>query len=96
MKHHDLKAIAEAAAQAHNDENARLVALGLNSKARYPMLKELREAKDAAWAAYVKGAHKYVRKELDKVIAAGRPARKEAELARSPWKRALAEAKAAK
>ena len=79
MKHEELKAIAEAAVKAHNDENARLVAMGLNSKARYPMLKELREAKDAAWANYVQGAHAYVRKELDKVIAAGRPARKAAE-----------------
>jgi len=90
MKHQNLKTVAEAAAKAHDDENARLVAQGLNSKARYPMLKELRDAKDAAWAAYVKGAHTFVRKELDKVIAEGRPARKEAELSRSAWKRAKA------
>ena len=96
MNHNELKAIAETAAKAHDDENARLVALGLNSKARYPLLKDLREAKNAAWSAYVTGAHRYVRKELDKMIAADRPARKAAELARSPWKSAKAAAAAAK
>ena len=96
MNHNALKALAEAAVKAHDDANARLVARGLNSKARYPLLKDLREAKDAAWGAYVKGAKKFVRKELDKVIAAGRPAKTAAELARSPWKSAKAAAAAAK
>ena len=95
MNHNELKALAEAAVKAHDDENARLVAMGLNSKARYPLLIDLREAKDA-WGAYVKGAKKFVRKELDKVIAAGRPAKTAAELARSPWKSAKAAAAAAK
>ncbi len=90
-----LKQALDASVQAHDVEKARLIAAGLNSKARYPMLKDLALAVSTANSAYVAAAHSAVRKELNKIIAADAPRRRAEKLARSPWKQAKAAAKAA-
>ena len=87
-----LKTAAEAAHAAHEAKKAEYVAQGMNSRAHYPLLKDLREAAVAAHAAYVASAKKGIHKELTKIINEGRADRKAAELARSPWKRAKAAA----
>lgn len=85
-----LKERADAAVAAYQAENARLAALGMKSRDRYEACRPLKAAQDAAWAAYVKGSHAGVKRELDKIIVADRPARKAAEFSRSAWKRAKA------
>lgn len=87
-----LKQALDAAVAAHDAERDRLAAAGLKSAARYEALKPLKAAMDAANAAYVKAAHGNVRRQLDAIIRAGRPAREAAALDRSPWKQAKAEA----
>ncbi len=91
-KHHELKNALDAARAAYEAEKARLTALGLKSKERYEALKPLKAVKDAANAAYVQAAHAYVKRGLDKIIAADRPEREAAARARSPWKQAKWEA----
>lgn len=90
-----LKQALDAAFDAHEGEKARLIAAGLNSKARYPLLKDLAAAVSAANAAYVKAAHGAIRKELNTIIAADAPRAHAEKLARSPWKAAKASAQAA-
>lgn len=83
-----LKAALDAATLAYNTEQAKLVAQGLNSKARYPLLKDLKAAQDSANSAYVNTAHSAIKKELNKIIAADAPARAAAARSRSAWKQA--------
>lgn len=87
-KINELKAIAEAAGKAHDDEKARLASLGLKSQARYELLKPLKAAADKAHAEYAQYAKGQIAKELDKIIAADLPNRQAAARARSPWKMA--------
>lgn len=47
-----LKQASDLAAAAHDAERDRLAAAGLNSKARYPLLKALKQASNDAYAAY--------------------------------------------
>jgi hypothetical protein len=89
-----LKATLDQATEAYNVEQARLVAAGLNSKARYEALKPLKAAQDAANSAYVKAATNHVKRGLDAIIAADAPRRAAEKLARSPWKQAKAAAQA--
>lgn len=90
-----LKQALDAAVVAHNTERDRLAASGLKSAARYEALKPLKAVVDAANAAYVKAAHGQINRKLSAIIAADKPARQAAALARSPWKQAKAAAKIA-
>ena len=83
-----LKQALDSAVAAHDAERDRLAAAGLNSKARYEQLKPLKAAVDAANSAYVKFTHGQIRRELDTIIEAGRPAREADARDRSPWKQA--------
>lgn len=76
MKHNELKAAAEAAQAAYTNEQSRLIAAGFKSSERYNMLKDLKAAADAAHDVYAKAAKSYVRRELDKIIAAQTPAQR--------------------
>jgi len=87
-KINELKAIAETAGKAHEDEKARLADSGLKSQARYELLKPLKAAADHAHAEYAKFAKGQIAKELDNIIAADLPNRQAAARARSPWKQA--------
>lgn len=89
----NLKAAAEAAINAHNDEKARLASLGLKSQERYELLKSLKVTADAAHAKYVKFAHGQIKSELNKIIAADLPNRQAAARSRSAWKQAKFDAK---
>lgn len=95
VKINELKARVEAAAKAHDDEKARLAALGYKSQERYFLLKPLKKVLDDLNAEYVKFAHGQIKGELNKIIAADRPARQAAARARSPWKQAKYAAKKA-
>lgn len=94
MNTNELKQALDAAQAAYVAEQARLTEAGLKSKDRYEALKPLKAAVEAANAAYVDSAHGDVKKKLNKIIAAGAPARRAEKLARSPWKQAVAQAKA--
>lgn len=83
-----LKQTLDSAVAAHDAERDRLAAAGMNSKARYEQLKPLKDAVDAANAAYVKFTHGQIRGELYAIIEADRPFREAAARARSPWKQA--------
>lgn len=88
VKINALKQAAAEASATHDAERDRLAAAGLNSKARYPLLKQLKAAADAAHAEYVKFAHGQIRGELNAIIRADAPARAAAARSRSPWKQA--------
>lgn len=88
-----LKQALAAAAAAYDAEKARLTEAGMKSAQRYEALKPLKAVVDAANAALVKEATSHVRRQLDAIIAAGKPARDAAALARSPWKQAKMAAK---
>ena len=96
MTVNELKQALDAAQAAYVAEQARLTDAGLKSKERYEALKPLKAAVDAANVAYVDAAQGAIKGKLNKIIAAGAPARRAEKLARSPWKQAVAEAKAAK
>lgn len=83
-----LKQVAGVAQTAYEVEQAHLVALGLNSKARYPLLKTLKTEADVTAKVYRDFAHGQINKELCAIIASGKPARDAAARARSPWKQA--------
>jgi len=83
-----LKATAEVASAAYEAEKARLTAAGFKSAERYVMLKVLKAAEDAACKVYRDFANGQIKLELNKIIAAGAPARAAAARARSPWKQA--------
>ncbi len=87
-----LKAKSEQSAQAYEALKAELTAQGLNSRQRYPLLKELKEIANADHSAYQKFAVKEIKSELNKIIAADLPNRKAAERSRSAWKKAKHEA----
>jgi hypothetical protein len=86
----ELKQSAEALAAAYHAEVARLTAAGLKSKERYEALKPMKAELDAAWKLHVSAAHKHVKSELNKIIAADAPRLRNEKLARSPWKQAKA------
>lgn len=83
-----LRQTLDGAVAAHDAERDRLAALGLNSKARYELLKPLKAAVDSANSDLNKFAKSQINRELDKIIEANRPAREAAARARSPWKQA--------
>lgn len=83
-----LKQVSEIAHAALNAEKDRLTAAGFKSQERYTMLKDLKASADKAHAEYSKFAKSQISRELDKIIAADRPAREAAARARSPWKQA--------
>lgn len=83
-----LKQIAVTAQTAYLAEQARLAALGLNSKARYPLLKTLKAVVDSSHAAYAKYADGQINMELVKIIEADRPNVEAGARARSAWKQA--------
>lgn len=82
------QAAASAACAAYNAEKDRLTALGYKSAERYALLKDLKAVEDAACKLARDAANSYIKKELNKIIRAGAPARAEAARARSPWKQA--------
>ena len=84
----ELKAVADAAAAAHDAEQSRLVAAGLKSAERYKLLKPLQTARDDAHAVYAKYAKGQINRELVKIINADRPIKEAAARARSAWKMA--------
>lgn len=86
------QAAATAACAAYSAEKDRLTALGYKSADRYVMLKDLKAAEDAACKLARDAATKYIKRELDTIIRAGKPARDAAARARSPWKQAKFEA----
>lgn len=88
-----LKQVLDAAQAVYVAEQGRLTAAGLKSRQRYEQLKPLKDAVDAANYAYVKFTHGQIGRELNAIIASGRPARDAAARARSPWKQAKFEAK---
>jgi hypothetical protein len=90
-----LKQTLDQATEAYNAEQARLAAAGLKSKERYGALRPLKAAQDAANSAYVAAAHRAVRAELSKIIAADALVRRAEKLARSPWRQAKSATKAA-
>lgn len=83
-----LKAAASIAGAACAAEKDRLTAAGYKSAERYVMLKDLKAAADAAHNLYRDAANGAIKKELNAIIRAGRPAREAAARARSPWKQA--------
>ncbi len=83
-----LKQVAEAAFAAHEAKKAELIEAGMNAAQRRKALKSLHEAKNAAHAEYARFAKGEINRELDKIIAAGAEERREAAIARSPWKQA--------
>lgn len=95
MNVNELKQALDAAQAAYVAEQTRLTEAGLKSKERYEALKPLKAVVDAANAAYVDAANGAIKTKLNKIIAAGAPARRAEKLARSPWKQAVAQAKAA-
>lgn len=64
-----LKATLDAAVAAHDSKKEELTSAGLNSKARYEALKELKAAVDAANSAYVKYTHGQIKRELSAICA---------------------------
>lgn len=84
----ELEAVAIQKGRKYNAEIERLKAAGVNSNGRYQATKELKAEYDAACAAHAAFAKGQIKKELDKIIAADRPAREEAARARSAWKMA--------
>jgi hypothetical protein len=82
----ELKAAAEKAHAQYENEQARLVALGMKSKDRYEALKPLKAAADEAWGAYkeagTKKVLKRVRAHINNINAQARAEK----LARSPYK----------
>ena len=83
-----IKATSAAAHAVLNAEQARLVEAGLKSKERYELLKPLKASADAAHAEYSKYSIGQIKGELNKIIAAGAPARAAASRSRSAWKQA--------
>ena len=83
-----LKQAAATAAAVYDAEKDRLTAAGFKSAARYSMLKDLKAAVDKTHAEYSNFAIAQIKGELNKIIAAGRPARAAAARARSAWKQA--------
>lgn len=91
-----LKQESEVAHAALNSEKARLAAAGFKSAQRYVMLKDLKAAADKAFVEYSKFAKSQIMGELNKIIAADRPARAAAARSRSAWKQAKFDAANAK
>ena len=83
-----LKQVASEAGAAYTMEQARLVALGLRSKERYSILKNLKAAADTAHAEYSKFAKGQINRALAAIIAADKPARDAGARGRSAWKMA--------
>lgn len=83
-----LKSLSGVAQATYEAEKARLAALGYKSVARYEMLKDLKAAADAEYAAYRSCAHKEIKAELNKIIRADRPNREAGARGRSAWKQA--------
>lgn len=92
MSIESLKQTADAAFAAHEAKKAELAAQGLNSKAREKALKNLKAAYQEAHAVYAAAAKRGIHAELTKIINAGAAERREAKIARSPWKQAKANA----
>lgn len=88
----ELKQAAEAAFAAHESKKAELAAQGLNSKAREKALRELKAAYQQAHEVYAAAAKRGIHAELTKIINSGAAERREAKIARSPWKQAKAAA----
>lgn len=83
-----LKLISEKAHAALNSEQSRLVDAGFKSAQRYIMLKEFKADADKAHAEYSAFAKGQIKGELNKIIAADRPARAASARSRSAWKQA--------